>query len=187
MSKGSPDLQTRCTDESDDEFGHPSSYNHSSSNLGVGNAYGRSEPSFMEFERPFAASGAVPAGFAGPDDKQYRPSKGYAGGADFLDDDEGPSAYSFSAPQDGPYSQTRRSRWSRIKEDYLTDVDWTFGVNKLLGRKSRFDGAPRDIALNDAEANRVKGFESNAVSTGKYGPITFLPKFLFCKLPSCVC
>ncbi len=68
----------------------------------------------------------------------------------------------------------------RIKEDYLTDVDWTFGVNALLRRRSMFDGIPREVALNDAEANKVKGYENNSVSTGKYGPITFLPKFLYC-------
>lgn len=131
-------------------------------------------------DQPFAGSGAVPAGFSGPsDDKQYHPSKGYGAGTDFLDDDEGPSAYSFSAPAQGPYARSRRGRWSRIKEDYLTDVDWTFGVNRLLRRKSKFDGVPREINLNDPEGNRVKGFESNAVATGKYGPITFLPKFLF--------
>jgi phospholipid-transporting ATPase len=137
----------------------------------------------MESSRPFASSGAMPAGFTGMgEDKQYHPSKGYGGGgADFLDDDEEPSPYAFSASHDGPYSGRQRGRWARIKEDYLTDVDWTFGVNKLLGRRSKFDGMPRDIALNDPEANKVKGFESNAVSTGKYGPITFLPKFLFCK------
>lgn len=170
---------------SDDEYGHPSSssgYLPTSSNIGVNNAYDRSQPSLVESSRPFASSGAVPAGLAGPNDNtKYHPSKGYSGGDDFLDDDEGPSAYAFSAPQDGPYARPRRSRWTKIREDYLTDVDWTFGVNKLLGRRSKFDGVPRDIALNDPEANRVKGFESNSVSTGKYGPITFLPKFLFCR------
>lgn len=105
--------------------------------------------------------------------------KGYQGG--FLDDEDGPSAYEFTAPVAGLYSSTKRSRWTRIKEDHLADVDWTLGVNKLLGRLSKFDGMARDIALNDAEANRVQGYESNTVSTGKYGPITFLPKFLFCE------
>lgn len=54
-------------------------------------------------------------------------------------------------------------------------------MNRLLGRKSKFDGIPREIALNDPAANQVKGFESNSVSTGKYGPITFIPKFLYCE------
>ena len=173
---------------SDDEYGHPNpnashSYLPSSSNVDVANPYNQSQPSLMDSARPFASSGAAPAGFSGPDDKAYPASKGYGGGgADFLDDDEGPSAYAFSAPAAGPYSgRPKRSRWARIKEDHLTDVDWTFGVNRLLGRKSKFDGIPRDITLNDPEANRVKGFESNSVSTGKYGPITFLPKFLFCE------
>ena len=69
--------------------------------------------------------------------------------------------------------------WRESGEDYLTDVDWTFGLNSLLGRKSKWDGVPRDIALNDADVNRLKGYENNSVSTGKYGPLTFLPKFLF--------
>jgi phospholipid-transporting ATPase len=107
--------------------------------------------------------------------------KGYSGGGDPFEDEEGPSAYSFSAPQAGPYSRSRKGRFARFKEDYLTDVDWTMGLDKLLRRKSKFDGVPREIALNDAEANRVKGYENNSVSTGKYGPLTFLPKFLFCE------
>ena len=57
-------------------------------------------------------------------------------------------------------------------------MDWTFGVNALLRRKSKFDGVPREISLNDPEGNRVKGYESNAVATGKYGTLTFLPRFL---------
>jgi len=134
----------------------------------------------MDSSRPFAQSGANPAGFNDhATDKQYHPSKDYAAGG-LLDEDE-PSAYAFSAPSSGPYSRPRRGRWATIKDDYLADVDWTFGVNRLLGRKSKFDGVPRDIALNDPEANKVKGFENNSVSTGKYGPITFLPKFLLCK------
>jgi phospholipid-transporting ATPase len=132
----------------------------------------------VEGSQPLAQSGAVPAGFAGPDDKQYHPS-GAKGYGDPFEDDEGPSAYAFSAPAAGPYARRRRGRWARFKESYLTDVDWTFGVNALLGRKSKFEGVPREVALNDPESNRVKGYESNAVATGKYGPITFLPKFLF--------
>lgn len=151
----------------------------STSNVNVSQSFGKSDPSLLDSSRPFADSGVTPAGFASGS-KQYHPSKGYGGGADFMDDEEGPSAYAFSAPENGPYARGKRSRWTRIREDYLTDVDWTLGINKLLGRRSKFDGVPRDIALNDPEANRVKGFEGNAVSTGKYGPITFLPKFLFC-------
>lgn len=173
---------------SDDEYGQSSSlgaYMPSSSNLNVSNPYGQSQPSLIDSARPFAHSGAAPAGFdEHEDDKRYHPSKDY-GGADFLDDDEGPTAYAFSAPASGPYAQSKRGRWARVKEDYLSDIDWTFGVNRLLGRKCKFDGIPRDIALNDPEANKVKGFEKNSVSTGKYGPITFLPKFLFCKSEEC--
>ena len=137
----------------------------------------------MDASEPFAQSGAVPAGFAGPDDKHLGETmgKGYGRGGDPFDDDEVPSAYSFSAPQAGPYSRAKRGRWATFKENHLTDVDWTFGVNSLLGRKSKFDGVPREISLNDPAGNKVKGFENNSVSTGKYGPITFLPKFLFCK------
>jgi phospholipid-transporting ATPase len=108
--------------------------------------------------------------------------KGYGRGGDPFDDDEGPSAYSFSAPQAGPYSRAKRGRWATFKENHLTDIDWTLGLNSLLGRKSKFDGVPREISLNDPAGNKVKGFENNSVSTGKYGPITFLPKFLFCKV-----
>ena len=138
----------------------------------------------MDASEPFAQSGAVPAGFSGPDDKfpPEQAGKGYGRGGDPFDDDEGPSAYSFSAPQAGPYSRAKRGKWATFREDHLTDIDWTFGVNSLLGRKSKFDGVPREISLNDPAGNKVKGFENNSVSTGKYGPITFLPKFLFCKL-----
>lgn len=126
----------------------------------------------------------MPAGFTDIDDgdKTYGGKPYTRDGADPFEDDEGPSAYSFSNPQSGPYARKQsRSRWARIKEDHLTDVDWTLGLNKLLRRKSKFDGVPRELALNDPEANRVKGFENNSVSTGNYGPITFLPKFLFCE------
>nr|XP_019046460.1 phospholipid-transporting ATPase [Kwoniella bestiolae CBS 10118]OCF25390.1 phospholipid-transporting ATPase [Kwoniella bestiolae CBS 10118] len=178
--------------DDDDEYGgggQPSGYMapQSSSTVNVNRSFGRSDPSLLESHMPLAQSGAVPAGFAGPpDDKQYHPSSsaskayGLGGGDPFDDDMEGPSAYSFSAPGSGPYSaQKKRSRWQRIREDHLTDVDWTFGLNKMLGRRGKFDGVPREIALNDAEGNRVKGYEKNSVTTGKYGPITFLPKFLF--------
>lgn len=138
----------------------------------------------MDASEPFAASGAVPAGFDGPDSKGYTgtPGKGYDRGGDPFDEDDGPAAYSFSAPQSGPYhARPKRGKWATFREDHLTDIDWTFGVNRLLGRRSKFDGVPREITLNDPEGNKVKGFEKNMVSTGKYGPITFLPKFLFCK------
>ena len=158
---------------SEDDYGHSGGYQPSSVN--VSNPYGRSAPSLMDPEQPFAHSGAVPAGFSGPEDGKH-----FATG-DLMDDDEGPSAYSFAAPPVGPYARQRRGKWTRFKESYLTDVDWTFGVQQLLGRKSKFDGIPREIALNDPEGNRLKGFEGNSVTTGKYGPITFLPKFLFCR------
>lgn len=130
----------------------------------------------------------MPAGFpANGADKQYHPSGKY-GGDDLLDEEEGPSAYSFATPATGPYARRRTAggRWRRFREDYLTDVDWTFGLNRLLGRKSKFEGVPRDVALNDPGSNKVKGYESNSVATGKYGPITFLPKFLFgqCSRPT---
>jgi len=135
----------------------------------------------MDSKLPFAQSGAAPAGFSGPldDGKYHPPAKGYGAGGDPFEDDEEPSACSFSNPGAGPYAKQGRGRWTAIKEDYLTDVDWTFGLNVLLRRKSKFDGVPREISLNDPEGNRVKGYESNAVATGKYGPITFLPKFLY--------
>ena len=141
----------------------------------------------MDASEPFAASGAVPAGFDGPDGKDYTGTsgKGYGRGGDPFDEDEGPAAYSFSAPQSGPYhARPKRGKWATFREDHLTDIDWTFGVNRLLGRRSKFDGVPREITLNDPEGNKVRGFEKNMVSTGKYGPITFLPKFLFCKFLS---
>jgi len=173
---------------SDDEYGQPGSSTayqapQSSSTVNVSRGFGQSQPSLMDASEPFAQSGAVPAGFAGPDDKHMGEpmGKGYGRGGDPFDDDEGPSAYSFSTPQAGPYSRAKRGKWATFKENHLTDVDWTFGVNSLLGRKSKFDGVPREISLNDPAGNKVKGFENNSVSTGKYGPITFLPKFLFCK------
>jgi phospholipid-transporting ATPase len=66
-----------------------------------------------------------------------------------------------------------------FEDEYLTDVDWTFGVNTLLRRRNKFDGLSREIGLNDPAGNKVKGWESNSVRTGKFGPITFMPKFLF--------
>ncbi|KAK8864519.1 hypothetical protein IAR55_001769 [Kwoniella newhampshirensis] len=174
--------------DDDDEYGHSGQASgylapQSSSTVDVTGRFGRSDPSLLESNMPLATSGAIPAGFSGPvdDDTKYHPSssKSYAAGGDPFDDEEGPSAYSFSAPGSGPYAQSRRGRWQRFRDNHLTDVDWTFGVNALLGRRSKFDGVPREISLNDPEGNRVKGFEGNAVTTGKYGPITFLPKFLF--------
>lgn len=160
---------------SDDEYGPQSSgYLASTSNQNV-SRFGSSR---REVQEPLAAAGAPPAGSSG----KYEDgpgSKGYSGNP--FEDDEGPSAYSFSNPPSGPYAQRKRSRWAQFREDHLTDVDWTLGLNKLLGRKSKFDGVPRELALNDPEANHIKRFEINSVSTGKYGPITFLPKFLFCE------
>lgn len=137
-------------------------------------------------QEPLSETGALPAGrSAGGLDKPYG-GKGYAGADDPFGDEEEPSPYSFSNPESGPYSQPKQGRLAKFKDDHLTDVDWTLGLNKLLRRKSKFEGLPREIALNDPAANGVKGYENNSVSTGKYGPITFLPKFLFCMLPPCL-
>lgn len=131
----------------------------------------------FDADQPFANEGAAPAGYGAPSSSR---KFGASPGDDPFADDEEPSAYTFSAPSSGPYAgRQHRGRWQRIKEDYLTDVDWTFGVGQLLGRKDKLDGMPREILLNDPEGNRVKGYEKNSVKTGKYGPITFLPKFLF--------
>lgn len=178
---------------SDDDFGQPvqggSGYMPSTSNLSVENpSFGASQPSLFDADRPFAQAGASPAGWSagGPsssDNKSYAGgsgSKSYPQADDPFADDEGISAYQFTAPMDGPYApRQKRGRWQRIKEDYLTDVDWTFGLNRMLGRKNKFDGVPREILINDPQGNKVKGYENNSVSTAKYGPITFLPKFLF--------
>lgn len=137
---------------------------------------GESNPSLFDADQPFAHEGADPAGYGAPSIMSKPP---VSPGDDPFADDE-PSAYTFATPSSGPYSgRYRRSRWQRIKEDYLTDVDWTFGLNQLLRRKDKFDGIPREVLLNDPEGNKVKGYEKNTVQTGKYGPITFLPKFLF--------
>jgi phospholipid-transporting ATPase len=136
--------------------------------------------SLFDADQPFAHQGAAPAGFSGPSGGK----KDFLGGTneDPFADDEAAAAYTFSAPTDGPYAvRKRRGRWQRFKEDHLTDIDWSFGVDKLLRRKNKFDGIPREVLLNDPEGNRVKGYEKNSVSTGKYGPLTFLPKFLFCE------
>lgn len=135
----------------------------------------------FDADQPFAHEGAPPAGYGGSRDLR----KDYLGGPneDPFADDELSANYTFSAPTDGPYAvRKRRGRWGRFKDDYLTDVDWSFGVDKLLRRKDKFEGIPREVLLNDPEGNRVKGYEKNAVQTGKYGPLTFLPKFLFCEL-----
>lgn len=39
--------------------------------------------------------------------------------------------------------------------------------------------SPRQIYINDKEANRARGFGSNHISTTKYNLATFIPKFLF--------
>lgn len=144
-----------------------------STSRGTGNGFGASNPSLFDADRPFAGEGVAPAGHQAPRKD------------DLFDDGEGPAAYSFSAPTSSPYAgRYRRSRWARFKEDYLTDVDWTFGLNQMLGRKDKFDGVPREVMMNDPEGNRVKGYEGNSVMTGNYGPITFLPKFLFCRSAS---
>lgn len=183
---------------SDDEYGQPQSgsgymaHQPSQSDVNVSRDYRSGGAKQREIAEPLAASGAPPAGHPGGMgyDKSYggpggSGRKGYGGGGDPFEDDEGgPSAYSFSAPEAGPYARSKRGKFAQFKEDHLTDVDWTMGLNKLLRRKSKFDGVPREIALNDPEANRVKGYENNSVSTGKYGPLTFLPKFLFCEYTS---
>lgn len=165
-----------------------SGYMPSTSNLSANPSYGASQPSLFDADRPFAQAGAQPAGWSGggpsPDNKAYggasSSSKAYPQADDPFADDEGFSAYQFTAPADGPYAaRHKRGRWQRIKEDYLTDVDWTFGLNKLLRRKNKFEGVPREVLINDPQGNKVKGYENNTVSTAKYGPITFLPKFLF--------
>lgn len=144
---------------------------------------GAGSSAIFDADQPFAQAGAAPAGYGGPSGNK---GKDYLGGTneDPFADDEPSSAYTFSGPTDGPYAvRQRRGRWQTFKDDYLTDVDWSFGVDKLLRRKNKFDGIPREVLLNDPEGNRVKGYENNAVQTGKYGPITFLPKFLFCEYP----
>ncbi|AFR92516.2 phospholipid-transporting ATPase [Cryptococcus neoformans C23] len=193
----SPDLANQPTYaldpffDDDDEYGPTvsNSYSgylapHHSSALHSSQPLGRSDPSLLESSIPLANAGAMPAGFSGPmddsDAKGYQASssRDYAAEDPFRDE-EGPSAYAFTAPgASSGWTQPRRGRWQIFRDDYLTDVDWSFGVNQLLRRKSKFDGVPREIALNEPEENRLKGFERNSVTTGKYGPITFLPKFL---------
>ncbi|KAL1411420.1 aminophospholipid translocase [Vanrija albida] len=157
--------------DDDDDFGPPTQSSGgymASTSRGTGNGFGVSNASLFDADRPFAGEGVAPAG-------HHSAKKD-----DLFDDEDGPAAYSFSAPTASPYAgRYRRSRWARFKEDYLTDVDWTFGLNAMLGRKDKFDGVPREVMMNDPEGNRVKGYEGNSVTTGKYGPITFLPKFLF--------
>ncbi|KIR73019.1 phospholipid-transporting ATPase [Cryptococcus deuterogattii CA1014] len=145
---------------------------------------GHSDPSLLESSVPLANAGAIPAGFSGPmDDADIRgyqasSSRDYAA-EDPFKDDEGPSAYAFTAPGASTgWTQPRRGRWQIFRDEYLTDVDWSLGLNQLLRRKNKFDGVPREITLNEPEENRLRGFEKNSVTTGKYGPITFLPKFL---------
>lgn len=167
---------------SDDDFGnHPQPTGYMSSTSAAERGFAASQPSLFDADQPFADQGAIPAGFS--KGNASTSGGGYGGGGAAVnpfDDDEGPAAYSFSGPGELPYAKRyKRGRWQRFKDDYLTDVDWTFGVNAMLGRKSKFEGIPREILLNDPAGNRVKGFEKNMVRTGKYGPLTFLPKFLF--------
>ena len=174
---------------SEDEFNHPSASAQylpsepSTSGINVSSPYGTQGRS----SQPLSGAGAAPAGRQGQGQGQEYdkpvPGKGYAGADDPFGDEEEPSPYSFSNPQSGPYARSKQGRIAKFREDHLTDVDWTLGLNKLLRRKSKFEGLPREIALNDPGANTVKGYEKNSVSTGKYGPITFLPKFLYCKSP----
>ncbi|WVO16102.1 hypothetical protein L204_103768 [Cryptococcus depauperatus] len=152
----------------------------STSNVNASTSFRHSDPSFVESRMPLAASGAIPAGFSGPARNGGQLSEARAYGEDPFGDDESPSAYAFAGPgatvSGGP---PRRSRWQKFRDDHLTDIDWTLGLNQMLRRKSKFEGITRDITLNDPEGNRVKGFENNVVTTGKYGPLTFLPKFLY--------
>jgi phospholipid-transporting ATPase len=163
--------------DDDDDFGHPAQTSGYMQPIASTSSRAGGQ-SLFDADQPFAHQGAAPAGFSGPSGGK----KDFLGGTneDPFADDEAAAAYTFSAPTDGPYAvRKRRGRWQRFKEDHLTDIDWSFGVDKLLRRKNKFDGIPREVLLNDPEGNRVKGYEKNSVSTGKYGPLTFLPKFLF--------
>ena len=162
---------------SDDDFSHPQQPidQPSQPRVHLSQTFGRPPRAFGEAAQPLARSAAPPAGFEEDlDDKAY--AKPYHGGEDpFADELDAPALYT---PDYGAYGKSR-SRWSSFRERYLTDIDWQFGLHNLISRKSRFDGVPRDVQLNDPEGNRIQRFESNSVATGKYGPLTFLPKFLF--------
>lgn len=179
---------TQNVKPSDDEYGPDVANGYSGYFAPHGSQpLGHSNPSLLESSVPLANAGAIPAGFSGPMDDidvrgyQASSSRDYAA-EDPFKDDEGPSAYAFTAPGASTgWTQPRRGRWQIFRDEYLTDVDWSLGLNQLLRRKSKFDGVPREITLNEPEENRLRGFEKNSVTTGKYGPITFLPKFLLCK------
>lgn len=179
---------TQNVKPSDDEYGPDVANGYSGYFAPHGSQpLGHSNPSLLESSVPLANAGAIPAGFSGPMDDidvrgyQASSSRDYAA-EDPFKDDEGPSAYAFTAPGASTgWTQPRRGRWQIFRDEYLTDVDWSLGLNQLLRRKSKFDGVPRGITLNEPEENRLRGFEKNSVTTGKYGPITFLPKFLLCK------
>ena len=179
-----PVLYAADANDSDDEGGHNGYHAGSTSGASnmLSNTFRRSRQAPAESSRPLANAGAVPAGFSGYDEDFKHGHSGKMGGmSDPFEDEDGPSAYAFTPEANGPYGMPRRGRWQRFREDHLTDVDWYFGLGQLFGRKSRFEGVPREVQLNDPEGNRVKGFEKNTVATGKYGPLTFLPKFLFCE------
>lgn len=179
---------TQNVKPSDDEYGPDVANGYSGYFAPHGSQpVGYSNPSLLESSVPLANAGAIPAGFSGPMDDidvrgyQASSSRDYAA-EDPFKDNEGPSAYAFTAPGASTgWTQPRRGRWQIFRDEYLTDVDWSLGLNQLLRRKSKFDGVPREITLNEPEENRLRGFEKNSVTTGKYGPITFLPKFLLCK------
>ncbi|KAI9220298.1 hypothetical protein BC828DRAFT_405948 [Blastocladiella britannica] len=52
-------------------------------------------------------------------------------------------------------------------------------LNRLLGRPESEDRSSRFIHLNDTKKNDASNFVHNGISTAKYNPVTFVPKFLF--------
>lgn len=123
--------------------------------------YGGGGPS-VEADLPLTQSAALPAGFDGPS-TPYAPQTSHR-----RDESQN---YSFSSPAHRP---PRSNRFQGLKEQ-MQDVDWTFG----LGRGSKADGLPREVALNDPVRNKSQKWRGNSVSTRKYNPVTFVPKFLF--------
>lgn len=82
---------------------------------------------------------------------------------------------------EGIGSGARGGNGENTTDSSPADFDIRLLFNRLIGKKP-VDPAtlgPREIYLNNHEANSANGFKDNHISTTKYNFATFVPKFLF--------
>lgn len=72
-------------------------------------------------------------------------------------------------PELEPPRPPRETVRERIRREWKPKWPW---------KKEEVLEGERVIEVNDEQANHVQGFDSNYVSTSKYNPVTFMPKFL---------